>query len=346
MAVLRRARDPDGADGLHTGLGRPAVAAQGLPGVVRIPLPAGNAPDRPGAAPARVRPRLADGRCVHSGQPRPRCCCHSYGLLDRRLRVTGNEDSDRLPLAPRTPPGPGRGLRRRPVPDGDLLGRRRRRRRCHPGVYHYSSPHHAMERLLAGDVTAGCARPSPRCPDRPVPAGQREVLEERLQVQQLQLSRRDHGPRRAARLPGSCGPGRAGCRCAPALWFDERRGQRAARVDEAEERVGRGATALERSAGGRRSADRPLGPPAVAQGRTGAVPAGDHFPQVEAGAPGDRPRCTADRVGRPRPRTRPSARAAVEALPPPDSERLDLDLGDVLRAAAVELRRLHAPCRR
>ncbi|MBY8877933.1 nitroreductase family protein [Actinacidiphila acidipaludis] len=84
----------------------------------------------------------------------------SYGVLDRRLRVSWNQDSHVRVLYPEALWGRGTasGGGMYPLemywvagPGGDLT----------PGVYHYSTAHHAFERLLTGDLTdevrAACA---------------------------------------------------------------------------------------------------------------------------------------------------------------------------------------------
>ncbi|MDQ0994685.1 SagB family peptide dehydrogenase [Streptomyces sp. V3I7] len=85
----------------------------------------------------------------------------SYGVLDRRLRVSWNQDSHVRVLYPEALWGRGTasggGMYPLEVywvagPGGPLT----------PGVYHYSTAHHGFERLLAGDLTdevrAACGR--------------------------------------------------------------------------------------------------------------------------------------------------------------------------------------------
>ncbi|MFF0388277.1 SagB family peptide dehydrogenase [Kitasatospora sp. NPDC004615] len=76
----------------------------------------------------------------------------SYGVLDRRLRVSWNQDSHVRVLYPEALWGRGTasggGMYPLEVywvagPGSPLL----------PGVYHYSTAHHSFERLLAGDLT-------------------------------------------------------------------------------------------------------------------------------------------------------------------------------------------------
>lgn len=76
----------------------------------------------------------------------------SYGLTGRRLAVQANSDLGTLPLYPHanwsrgTASGGGLypiGVHWVAGPSGPLT----------PGVYHYSTPHHSMQRLLAGDVS-------------------------------------------------------------------------------------------------------------------------------------------------------------------------------------------------
>ncbi|MFC0597291.1 SagB family peptide dehydrogenase [Streptomyces palmae] len=88
----------------------------------------------------------------------------SYGVLDRRLRVSWNQDSAVRALYPEALWGRGTGSGGGMYPmeiywvtagTGGLA----------PGVYHYSTAHHALERLLTGDLTeevrAACGPSSP-----------------------------------------------------------------------------------------------------------------------------------------------------------------------------------------
>lgn len=77
----------------------------------------------------------------------------SYGVLDRRMKVNWNQDADKRGHLPAATWGRGTasGGGMYPVelyvvsgPGGPLL----------PGVYHYATAHHELERLVAGDVTA------------------------------------------------------------------------------------------------------------------------------------------------------------------------------------------------
>lgn len=77
----------------------------------------------------------------------------SYGVLDRRMKVNWNQDADKRTHLPAATWGRGTasGGGMYPVElyvvsgaGGPLL----------PGVYHYATAHHELERLVAGDVTA------------------------------------------------------------------------------------------------------------------------------------------------------------------------------------------------
>ncbi len=76
----------------------------------------------------------------------------SYGQLDRRLRVNWNQDSDVRVLYQEALWGRGTasGGGMYPLEVYWVAGRN-----CPmtPGIYHYSTAHHALERLLAGDLT-------------------------------------------------------------------------------------------------------------------------------------------------------------------------------------------------
>ncbi|GIG05102.1 SagB family peptide dehydrogenase [Catellatospora coxensis] len=150
-AVLRRARAPMPPFGWETDWHDQPLRHKVYPQVHRLPLPAGlDQPAGPLGRALTVGPAgPADGFTLDrlAGLLRT-----SYGLLERRLRVTGNDDNDRRYWGQNTTWGRGTasggGLYPLEIywvsgPSGPVL----------PGVYHYSSPHHAMERLLAGDVT-------------------------------------------------------------------------------------------------------------------------------------------------------------------------------------------------
>ncbi|WP_300009611.1 SagB family peptide dehydrogenase [Pseudonocardia sp.] len=146
-AVLRRAREPmEPSDYSPRWADRP-YRTKLYRGATRIPLPEPTAhpstADEPfpvGAGPAFDLDSLST--MLH----------RSYGLHSRRMRLTGNEDSPALISFEHASwargTASGGGLYAGEVywvagPSGPLA----------PGVYHYSHPHHALNRLLAGDVT-------------------------------------------------------------------------------------------------------------------------------------------------------------------------------------------------
>ncbi|MER6382192.1 SagB family peptide dehydrogenase [Streptomyces sp. NPDC001250] len=148
-AVIQRGRDgmqppgfdPDWSDAPRDG--------KFYPGAETIPLPAGEL-----TASATLQDGLADGGGAggFTLDTLGGMLLDSYGRIGRRLAVHANYDVPTLPGYPqaRWARGTASGGARYPVsvywaagPGGPLL----------PGVYHYSSPHHAMQRLLAGDVT-------------------------------------------------------------------------------------------------------------------------------------------------------------------------------------------------
>ncbi len=202
-AVVRRARTPMAPLDWETDWHDQPLRHKVYRDVHRLPLPAGLTPVTASLGSALGSP---DPGGVSTLEGLAEMLRHSYGLLERRLRVTGNDDNDRRYWAQNATwaraTASGGGLYPLEIywvtgGDGPVQ----------PGVYHYSSPHHAMQRLLAGDVVDRApGRPAPDR-HRPVPAGQCEILEELVQVQQLQLSRRDDGPRRAAGHLAALGSG-------------------------------------------------------------------------------------------------------------------------------------------
>jgi SagB-type dehydrogenase family enzyme len=149
-AVLRRTREPMEPIGFRPDWDDKPWRHKVYDGVARLPLPRGGYAtgpvagllDPPGEAGDRFTLRALSDMLLHS-----------YGLLSRRLALTGNEDSDRLPWFAYASTGRGTasggGLYSVEIywvagPGGPVP----------PGVYHYASQHHAIERLLVGDVTA------------------------------------------------------------------------------------------------------------------------------------------------------------------------------------------------
>lgn len=109
---------------------------------------------------AAARGSVQDGLCPTVSQSRPftlpllgAMLQDSYGLVGRRLGIHANKDLDRLPhyVTAGWSRGTASGGGLYPVSiywvsgPGGPLG---------PGVFHYSSQHHAMRKLLAGDVHA------------------------------------------------------------------------------------------------------------------------------------------------------------------------------------------------
>ena len=143
-----------------------------------------------------------------------------------------------------------------------------------PGLYHYSPPQHAMQRLLAGDVS-GQVREALGTPDGDLATDTdqflvlgREVLAERVQVQQLQLPRRDDGHRRAGGDVADVGRGPRAARGAAAV---VRRGE--ARLAAGRHHPGGGRLRRRPAAlGGRHRPAGPRGRPAGRATGTGSGP--------------------------------------------------------------------------
>jgi SagB-type dehydrogenase family enzyme len=151
-AVLRRARQPMEPTDFAPNWDDKPYRTKLYPGVTRVSLPLprrretgtlgdalrwATAPDGAG--------RAFDLESVSA------MLLDSYGLIARRIGPTGNEDSFLLPWYEHATWGRGTasggGLYSIEIywvagPRGPLL----------PGVYHYSPSHHALERLLSGDV--------------------------------------------------------------------------------------------------------------------------------------------------------------------------------------------------
>lgn len=138
-AIFRRARIPLEPADYHPDWADQPLRHKAYSDAGRLPLPPG--PSEPQAQDARL------GLESLAGMLR-----HSYGLISRRLQVNGNQDNaDRTWLRTATwgrGTASGGGLYPAEIywaagPSGPVQ----------PGLYHYSTPHHAMDRLLAGDVT-------------------------------------------------------------------------------------------------------------------------------------------------------------------------------------------------
>ncbi|MFJ6195523.1 SagB family peptide dehydrogenase [Micromonospora sp. NPDC092111] len=149
-AVFRRAREPMEPLGYEVNWTDQPSRHKTYPGARRLPL----AGDPPTLATLRelltgAEPPAGGGWTLDRLATLLRL---SYGVLDRRLVVNWNQDIDKRVHFPHTVWGRGTasGGGMYPVeiylvagPSGPLL----------PGVYHYATGHHALERLLTGDVT-------------------------------------------------------------------------------------------------------------------------------------------------------------------------------------------------
>ncbi|SHM61376.1 nitroreductase family protein [Actinacidiphila paucisporea] len=152
-AIVRRGRYPmEPADFVPDWADRPRKGKH-FPGAEAFPLP--QAADLPDAEEATVQRGLFGPRGTGSftlpllaGMLQ-----ESYGLVGRRLAVQANSDLGTLPMYTQAnwSRGTASGGGLYPVgvhwvagPSGPLT----------PGVYYYSTPHHDLRRLLAGDVTA------------------------------------------------------------------------------------------------------------------------------------------------------------------------------------------------
>ncbi|MEE4542661.1 nitroreductase family protein [Streptomyces sp. V4-01] len=149
-AIVRRGRYPmEPADWVPDWADRPRKGKH-FPGATSFPLPEG-APDDPAADVERgLHGPRGEGEFtlpLLAGMLRD-----SYGLIGRRLAVQANTDLVTLPMYPQAnwSRGSASGGGLYPVgvhwvagPGGPLT----------PGVHYYDTRHHAMRRLLAGDVT-------------------------------------------------------------------------------------------------------------------------------------------------------------------------------------------------
>lgn len=159
-SVFRRGREPMEPVGFVPDWADQPSRHKTYLGVRRFPLPPGTG--RPLAPAADVlfgEPPAGQGP-LWTAEDLATLLRLSYGVLDRRLRVSWNQDSHVRVLYPEALWGRGTasggGMYPLEVywvagPGGPLT----------PGVYHYSTAHHGFERLLAGDLTdelrAACA---------------------------------------------------------------------------------------------------------------------------------------------------------------------------------------------
>lgn len=129
-----------------------------------------------------------------------------YGLIDRRTALNWNEDSTNKLRAAQPvwsrPTASGGGMY--PAESYLVAGPSAPVR---TGVYHYDTAHHSLDRLSAANRCSELAAAT-GVSSRPLPGRDPALLEERLQIQLLQLSRGDPGRRRAARLLAARAGGR------------------------------------------------------------------------------------------------------------------------------------------
>ncbi|MFI1801098.1 SagB family peptide dehydrogenase [Streptomyces sp. NPDC020379] len=172
-AVMRRGRVEMPPVGFQPDWADKPRAGKFYPGTDRLPLPRGNypadatvdaglAPPRPGPG-ARVSLDALGGMLLDS-----------YGLLSRRLALHANDDLASLPryAAASWARGTASGGGLYPVSVYWVNGRESP---LTPGVYAYDPPHHALRRLLTGDVS-GHVREALNLPSLPADTGQFLVL--------------------------------------------------------------------------------------------------------------------------------------------------------------------------
>jgi SagB-type dehydrogenase family enzyme len=149
MAVLRRSREPMEPMGFQPDWGDKPWRHKVYDDVVRVPLPKGPARTGPVSAVLGPAPAVDRGFTLDTLSD---LLLNSYGLLARRLALTGNEDSHVLPWFAYAATGRGTasGGGLYPV---EIYWAAGPSAPVPAGLYHYASQHHAMERLLAGDVT-------------------------------------------------------------------------------------------------------------------------------------------------------------------------------------------------
>jgi SagB-type dehydrogenase family enzyme len=149
-AIVRRGRYPmEPADFVPDWADRPRKGKH-FPGAESFPLPRDEAPPEATVRQGLFGPRGSGSFTLPllAGMLQ-----ESYGLVGRRLAVQANSDLGTLPMYTQanwsrgTASGGGLypiGVHWVAGPSGPLT----------PGVYYYSTPHHALRRLLAGDATA------------------------------------------------------------------------------------------------------------------------------------------------------------------------------------------------
>ncbi|WP_051879299.1 SagB family peptide dehydrogenase [Streptomyces sp. NRRL B-24720] len=151
-SVFRRGREPMEPVGFTPDWEDQPSRHKTYLGVRRFPLPAGTGLPLAGAADVLLGEPPAGQGPPWTLDSLAALLRLSYGVLDRRLRVSWNQDSHVRVLYPEALWGRGTasggGMYPLEVywvagPGGPLT----------PGVYHYSTAHHDFERLLAGDLT-------------------------------------------------------------------------------------------------------------------------------------------------------------------------------------------------
>ncbi|MDX3771376.1 MULTISPECIES: SagB family peptide dehydrogenase [unclassified Streptomyces] len=151
-SVFRRGREPMEPVGFTPDWEDQPSRHKTYLGVRRFPLPAGTGLPLAGAADVLLGEPPAGQGPPWTLDSLAALLRLSYGVLDRRLRVSWNQDSHVRVLYPEALWGRGTasggGMYPLEVywvagPGGPLT----------PGVYHYSTAHHGFERLLAGDLT-------------------------------------------------------------------------------------------------------------------------------------------------------------------------------------------------
>jgi SagB-type dehydrogenase family enzyme len=151
-SVFRRGREPMEPVGFSPDWADQPSRHKTYLGVRRFPLPPGAGLPLSGAAEVLFREPPADQGPPWTTDALAALLRLSCGVLDRRLRVSWNQDSHVRVLYPEALWGRGAasggGMYPLEVywvagPGGPLT----------PGVYHYASAHHSFERLLAGDLT-------------------------------------------------------------------------------------------------------------------------------------------------------------------------------------------------
>lgn len=151
-SVFRRGREPMEPVGFSPDWADQPSRHKTYLGVRRFPLPPGTGQPLAGAADVLFGEPRADQGPLWTTDSLAALLRLSYGVLDRRLRVSWNQDSHVRVLYPEALWGRGTasGGGMYPLEIYWVAGRGGP---LTPGVYHYSTAHHGLERLLAGDLT-------------------------------------------------------------------------------------------------------------------------------------------------------------------------------------------------